>query len=260
MTNLYKYVIKEGNITISNKDKHITLLESNFHDQRTNQQPTLGFRIKSQLGEASTLVNASNPTNFTFLIKGKTLTDDEILQIKGIKEFSSKIKLLKNFGASLEFEKVEHAVFASNLQTIDFNFAKILSEVLLLFYTNDIASENTVAKFIKEITIKNPIGYNLDINSSMYEMIMKKFLTDYALGMRAAEVWKRDYQATGGYLIVRGDGELICYHFYFTKNFEDYLFNNTKLETADKRNEFGNIYSENGQQKIKLNLQIRFIK
>ena len=35
----------------------------------------------------------------------------------------------------------------------------------------------------------------------MYEMIMKKFLTDYALGMRAAEVWKRNYQATGGYLI-----------------------------------------------------------
>ncbi|WP_262710866.1 HpaII family restriction endonuclease [Flavobacterium franklandianum] len=100
----------------------------------------------------------------------------------------------------------------------------------------------------------------MTINSSIYQMIMKKFLTDYALGMRAAEVWKRDYQATGGYLIVKDDGELICYHFYFAKNFEDYLFNNTKLETASERNGFGKIYSENGQQKIKLNLQIRFIK
>jgi type II restriction enzyme len=91
-------------------------------------------------------------------------------------------------------------------------------------------------------------------------MIMKKFLTDYALGMRAAEVWRRNYQAAGGYLIVKDDGELLCYHFYFAKNFEDYLYNNTKLETPDSRNNFGVIYSEGGTQKMKLNLQIRFIK
>ncbi len=230
-------------------------------DPNTFISPTLGFSIKSQLGRPSTLVNASKPTNFTFLIKGKTLSEEEILELKEIKIFSSKIKMLKDLGASLEFEKVEHPIFASNLQTIDYNFDKILAEILILFYSNDISSENTVAKFIEKVTNKNSIGYNLDINPTMYEMIMKKFLTDYALGMRAAEVWKRDYQATGGYLIVRSDGELICYHFYFTKNFEDYLFNNTKLETADpNRNEFGNIYSENGQQKIKLNLQIRFTK
>ena len=40
-----------------------------------------------------------------------------------------------------------------------------------------------------------------------------------------------------------------------------YLFNNTKLDTPDPaRHKFGSIYVENGEQKMKLNLQIRFIK
>ena len=230
-------------------------------DPKTFLSPALGFSIKSQLGRPSTLLNASGATNFSFLINGKVLTNKEISQIKNANEFSEKLNLLKNFGARLEFEKVDNEIFQSNLQTIDYNFDKILSEMLLLFYTNNIASENTVQKFAAIITEKNSIGYNLKINSTIYEMIIKKFLTDYALGMRASEVWKRNYQATGGYLIVKDDGELICYHFYFTKNFEEYLFINTKLETPDPdKHKFGGIYMENGQQKMKLNLQIRFIK
>lgn len=231
-----------------------------IEDPNSFLRPALGFSIKSQLGSPSTLVNSSQATNFTYLIKNKVLSANEILQIHGKKKFSDKISLIHHYGAFLEFEKVEHPVFASNLQTIDYNFDKILSEVLLHFYTNNVSSDNTVAKFIEKVTFKNSIGYDLAINSSMYVMIMKKFLTDYALGMRATEVWKRNYQATGGYLIVKEDGELICYHFYFAKNFEDYLFSNTRLETPSGRNLFGKIYTENGEQKIKLNLQIRFIK
>lgn len=230
-------------------------------DPNTFLSPALGFSIKSQLGRPSTLVNASGATNFTFLVVNKKLNSDEINEINNERLFSNKMRKLRSFGAELEFEKVDNQKFESNLQTIDFYFSKILAELLLLFYSNDIPTRNTIKNFIDEITAKNPLGYNLNINSSMYELTMKKFLTDYALGMRASEVWKREYQATGGYLIVREDGELICYHFYFTKNFEDYLFNNTKLETPDPdRHNFGFVYEENGEQKMKLNLQIRFIK
>lgn len=256
-----KFLASFSITTLKAKSKLKNDITIQVNDPKTFLSPALGFSIKSQLGRPSTLLNASGATNFTFLLKGKSLNKIEINQIKAVKEFSEKMKLLKSFGASLEFETVDNEIFKSNLQTIDYNFDKILSEMLVLFYANDVASENTVKKFIETITKKNSIGYNLRINSSMYEMIMKKFLTDYALGMRAAEVWKRNYQATGGYLIVKEDGELICYHFYFTKNFEDYLFNNTKLETPDpERHKFGDIYEESGKQKMKLNLQIRFIK
>lgn len=232
-----------------------------IEDPNTFISPTLGFSIKSQLGSPSTLVNASGATNFTYQIIGHELSNDEILQINSTREFSKKFLLLNSYGSSLKFEKVDNIIFKSNLQTIDYHFDKILSELLVLFYQNNISSENSISKFVKKIANTNSIGYDLSINSSMYEMSMKKFLTDYALGMRAAEVWKRNYQATGGYLIVKDNGELICYHFYFTKNFEDYLFKNTKLETPDpERHKFGNIYLEEGLLKMKLNLQIRFIK
>ncbi|MDR6760938.1 type II restriction enzyme [Flavobacterium sp. 2755] len=247
--------------TLKAKSKLKNDITIQIEDPKSFIAPTLGFSIKSQLGKASTLVNASKATNFTYLIKNRVLSVNEISSINNERLFSKKINLLNQYGAILEYDKVDNPIFASNLQTIDYNFDKILSEVILHFCTNDIASENTVAKFIEKVTNENSIGYDLNINSSIYEMIMKKFLTDYALGMRAAEVWKRNYQATGGYLIVKDDGELLCYHFYFAKNFEDYLFNNTKLETGDvKKHDFGNVYTENNQQKIKFNLQIRFKK
>ncbi len=247
--------------TLKAKSKLKNDLTIQIEDPNTFLKPLLGFSIKSQLGRPSTLVNASSATNFTYKLKGAQLIQHEIDTINKTRVFSDKFKLLKKLGVNLEYETVDNNVFKSNLQTIDFNFDKILSEILVLYYINDVASENTVANFINKITNKNSIGYDLKINSSMYELIMKKFLTDYALGMRAAEVWKREIQATGGYIIVKEDGEIICYHFYFAKNFEDYLFNNTKLDTPDpERHKFGSIYSENGQNKIKLNLQIRFIK
>jgi hypothetical protein len=228
-------------------------------DPKSFLSPALGFSIKSQLGAASTLVNASGATNLCYLIKGKTLTPAQIDTINTTEKFTEKFSLLKRYGAKLKFEEVDHEIFQSNLQTIDYHFDIIVAKMLLLYYGRD--GRNTVKELIEDIASENPLKYNLTINSSMYEMMMKKFLTDYALGMRASKVWKRKYEATGGYLIVRQDGELVCYHFYFMKEFEDYLFNNTRLETpgTDKHG-FGNIYTQNGQQKMKLNLQIRFTK
>jgi len=231
-----------------------------IEDANTFLTPTLGFSIKSQLGRPSTLVNASGATRFTYKLQGPKLPASIINKIEGTKHYSDKIKEIEKNGVKLVFDKVEHPVFSSNLQTIDTQFSTVLSEIILNYFSNDDASKNSVAKFIKNIASKNTLGYELKINPLMYELMMKKFLTDYALGMRAADVWQRDYQATGGYLIVRDDGELICYHFYFAKNFEDYLFNNTKLETPDSRTNFGTIYEEAGQQKIRLNLQVRFMK
>ena len=242
----------------SSEKKDITI---QLEDPNTFFSPSLGFSVKSQLGSPSTLVNASGATQFTYRINGCVLSDDDIARIENEDKFSNKFRILRDLGGWLTFEKVDSPKFKSNLQTIDYNFDKILSEVLLLYYENDIPSENTIVRLIKKVSHTNTFGYDLSINSKMYELIIRKFLTDYALGMTAGKVWKREYQATGGYLIVRADGELICYHFYFMQQFEEYLLNNTKLDTPDPvKHKFGRFYFEDGVQKIKLNLQIRFIK
>ena len=70
------------------------------------------------------------------------------------------------------------------------------------------------------------------------------------------------YDANGGYLVVRKDGEVVCYHFYNRNDIEDYLYYNTRFERASRsRYGFGSLYrGDDGQVYIKLNLQIRFLK
>jgi type II restriction enzyme len=79
--------------------------------------------------------------------------------------------------------------------------------------------------------------------------------------MMPSKVWSGEYDATGGYLVVKNDGEILCYHIYNKNEFENYLINNTKLETASStRHGFGTVYEENDSLFFNLNLQIRFIK
>ena len=107
----------------------------------------------------------------------------------------------------------------------------------------------------------NPLNFDTDNNHLFYEYKIKRFLTDVALGMMPSKVWTGKYDATGGYLIVKENGDVLCYHIYNRNEFEDYLLNNTKLETASSsRHGFGKIYKSNGEMFFNLNLQIRFIK
>ena len=64
------------------------------------------------------------------------------------------------------------------------------------------------------------------------------------------------------YLVVRKDGEIVCYHFYNQNDVEDYLYKNTRFERASRtRYGFGKLYrGEDGSVYMKLNLQIRFKK
>ena len=91
---------------------------------------------------------------------------------------------------------------------------------------------------------------------------MKVLLLDSALGMTPAKEWIGRYDANGGYLVVKKDGDIVCYHFYNRNDVEDYLYYNTRFERASRsRYHFGSLYrGEDGVVYIKLNLQIRFTK
>lgn len=229
------------------------------HDQRTGLQPSLGFSIKSQLGNPSTLLNAGETTNFIFKIDNLILTQDQISEINTIdtkSKIKERIEKIKYFGGNLEFQKVESSIFGNNLILIDSGLPKIIAESLKLFFTSTLS---TIVELTNQISISNPLNYNLETNHPFYSYKVKRFLTEVALGMMPSKVWTGKLDTTGGYLVVKENGEVLCYHIYNRNEFEDYLFTNTKLETASsKRHEFGKIYEENGQYYFKLNLQIRF--
>jgi len=231
------------------------------HNQRTNQQPTLGFSIKSQLGSPSTLLNAGKTTNFIFKINGVDFTNNQIDDINSISSRSKimdRISEIQANSGSFEFVKTERQIFSNNLVLIDSLLPQILSQIVFDFYS----SENShLTDLVNQTSDKNPLEFDVENEHKFYEYKMKRFLTDVALGMMPSKVWSGKYDATGGYLIVKENGDILCYHIYSRNEFEDYLLNNTKLDTASSsRHGFGEIYKENNEFYFNLNLQIRFTK
>jgi len=238
------------------KKEDITIV---VHDPITGFEPTLDFSIKSQLGSPSTLLNPGKPTNFKFKITDLSLTDDQIDDINT--EYKSKIKGIVNkittLGGKLRFTNIENDTFKSNLQLIDSNLPFILGELLILFFKS---KGGKLSELIRKLIELNPCNFTSPNKQPFYEYKIKKLLLDIALGMTPTHIWTGKYDATGGYIIVKNNGEILAYFIYNLNEFQDYLLNNTMFDTpSSSRYKFGNIYRENNELFIKLNLQIRFI-
>ncbi len=241
----------------SSKDKadiHIVL-----HDRRTRMNSELGFSIKSQLGGDSTLLNAGLTTNFVYKIVGKSLNDkdiEEINTIEGRNKILDRVEKIRKKGGELVFDKVDSEVFHTNLSMLDGDLAQIVALLLL----ERIESDDTYLKPLTEkIAKKNPFGFDADHAMAIYSYKVKHLLTSVALGMMPGTFFTGRYDATGGYLVVKRDGEIVCYHFYDRNRFEDYLFSNAYLERASTtRHQYGKVFIDSdGEIKFKLNLQIR---
>ncbi|MDD2243889.1 MAG: HpaII family restriction endonuclease [Dysgonamonadaceae bacterium] len=228
------------------------------HDLKTGLEPKLGFSIKSMIGKDATLFNAGSTTNFIYEIIGNDqIVIDEINAIQTKPKIANRIQKIRENGCSICFRNIQSDTLQLNLQLIDSDLPKILAELIILKYTSP--GDSSIALLVNQLTINNPLNFNLSQGHPFYEYKIKNFLTDSALGMTPAAKWNGNYDATGGLIIVKENGDLVCYHIYNHNEFQDYLFNNTRLEQAStSRYGFGDLYQENGKLFIKLNLQVRF--
>ena len=228
-----------------------------IHDLKTNTAPELGFSIKSQLGSPSTLLNASKATNFIFELEEK-LTDNQIININNSKNFITKFDKLAEYKSKLKFIGTEKSIFSNNLVLIDSYLPIITAHLIYLYFSS---KKTSISELTEQLRKLNPMNFDLSYHHNFYEYKIKHLLTDIALGLMPSKVWTGKYDATGGYLIVKEDGKILAYHLYNRNEFENYLFHNTKLETASTtRHGFGQIFIKNDKQMMKLNLQIRFKK
>lgn len=235
-------------------DIHIVL-----HDQRTKMNNDMGFSIKSQLGGDSTLLNASGATNFVYRIKGCDFSDKEIERINAIDtrtKIIDRINAIERKGGKLVFDKVDNDTFRRNLDMIDLGLGATIAQLLLEQF-------NTGARMFDELTdalaSSNPLGFDEADAVEVYTFKLKKLLTSAALGMMPSKKWSGKYDANGGYLVVKKDGEILCYHFYDQNRFEDFLFKNAYLERGKTRKHgYASLYrDDDGKVYFKLNLQIR---
>jgi len=229
------------------------------HDLNTGLQPKLGFSIKSMLGMNSTLFNAGQTTNFIYEIRGINLTPRQIATVNSITttpKIKNRIDSLINSGAQFIYKDIFSNNLKLNLQLIDSDLPEILAHLVLYKYS---LNTSNLQDLLRELNTKNPKRFDLSLGHPFYEYKIKNFLTDSALGMTPATLWTGKYDATGGIIIVKQNGDLVCYHIYNRNEFQDYLLNNTRLEQASTtRYGFGEVYTENGRFYMKLNLQVRF--
>lgn len=216
-----------------------------------------GFSIKSMLGSPSTLLNASSATNFTYQILDSFLKVEDINTIEGSSKVRERAEKIYHAGGTIVFRDVENENFKRNLKKIDTIFPEIMAEILLAYYNK---KGKTLAELVSSLEM-NSVLVKYGLNKADYEYKVKNFLASVALGMMPNKEWNGLTQAQGGYIIVKENGDLVCYHLYYRDEFQDYLFKNTKLDTPSTgRHEFGKLYELDGKKYFKLNLQIRFIK
>lgn len=256
--------------TSSNSDDIISttfaVIENLF---RNNEKDTSKFKsfVKifwldlsgNHIGSSATLLNASGATNFVYRIKGCTFSDKEIECINAIDsrtKIIDRIAAIERKGGKLVFDKVDNDTFRRNLDMIDLGLGATIAQLLLEQF-------NIGARMFDELTDalaqSNPLGFDKADAVEVYTFKLKKLLTSAALGMMPSKKWSGKYDANGSYLVVKKDGEILCYHFYDQNRFEDFLFKNAYLERGKtRRHGYVSLYrDEDSNVYFKLNLQIR---
>lgn len=255
------YDSPKANLSHSAKEKYgaKTDVIITCEDSLDHSKTTEGFSVKSHIGSPATLLNAGATTNITYRVGGKDLTDEEIEEINSIDSHLDRMAEIAKRGCSLSYNNIDSSVFMNNLQFLDICMSQFIADCLL---TDSVGEDSSLTHCVSEVAKKNPFDYKGKNVAEFYEHKMKVLLLSAALGMTPGKEWTGRYDANGGYLVVRKDGEIVCYHFYNQNDVEDYLYNNTRFERASRgRYNFGSLYrSDDGDVYIKLNLQIRFKK
>lgn len=237
----------------SNKKQDITL---QLHDIHTGIKPVCGFSIKSYLGSNPTLINPGENTHITFVIDGCNDTImNEVNEINTHKKIIDKVSKLSEYGCSFVLpDHLASPQFEQNLQFIDTIMPKFIMYMVLYSYQYSLRNTSQVIEKMKEL---NPLGFN---NVNMYTYKFKKLLCAWALGLTPERTdWDGSEDANGGYITVKHDGSVVCYHLYNRTEFEQYLFEYTYFEKpSTTKYKYFYIFKENGVYKIKMSLQVRF--
>lgn len=233
-----------------------TDISMEIQDIHTNYIRQVGFSIKSEVGNAPTLLNAGQTTNFIYKVTGISVEQaNEINSINTTTKIKDRMRAIKELGGKLSYFDMNHKGFKRNLIMVDSSMPEIIGNVLLYYYEDDVKE---CKKLIEKSGQNDPLAYG---DGMMYEYKFKKFLCSCALGLKPAKVWDGLDEANGGYVIVKADGEILAYHIYNRNFFEQYLLDNTILERAStSRHDYMKLYEENGEMFIKLNLQVRFYR
>jgi len=243
-------------IKASNEEK--ADLVAIIHDRISESSPMLGFSIKSMVGGASTLLNAGKTTNFVYEVNNFQGNVDEINTIETRTKIRDRITAIKERGGTFEFSHVANEQFDMNLRMIDTVLPDFLAYMVFDFFTD---ARRTVSELVEKLSVDETMRERYRMTRENYAYKIRNFLDAIALGMVPSKPWDGFTRAHGGYIVVKEDGEVVCYHLYNRDKFQMYLYENTRFEApSSNRHDYGVLYEKDGRMFFNLNLQIRFLK
>jgi len=227
-------------------------------DRISDELPVLGFSIKSMVGGASTLLNPGKTTNFIYRITGFHGNISGVNTIHSKAKIRDRIKTIYDNGGSFEFVNVSNEHFNMNLRMLDSALPEFIARMLLNFFSSD---RRTVKDLTEGLTEHKHNNQKINSPAGFYEYKIKAFLDAIALGMVPDTAWDGFSKAHGGYLVVKENGDVVCYHLYNRDEFKNYLYENTKFDASSTgRYDYGRLYKKDSHLFFNLNLQIRFIR
>lgn len=134
-----KFVNKMEVTKIKAPSRDTTDICMQIQDIHINHVRNVGFSIKSEMGHSPTLINAGKTTNFIYKVNGITKKQaEEINHISTSNKIKDRMRKIREYGGKIIFSKMNHPGFQRNLIMIDSNMPKMLGEMLLYFYNEDI--------------------------------------------------------------------------------------------------------------------------
>ncbi len=227
-------------------------------DRISKTSPMLGFSIKSMVGGASTLLNPGKTTNFIFEITGFNGNIADVNKIKTRAQIRDRVKHITEHGGKFNFVGVSNEQFSQNMKMIESALPELIARMLFQFFSTGV---RTVAELTSALSTDEEMVKKFGLSTTTCEYKIKNFLDAIALGMVPSKAWDGFSTAQGGYIVVKENGDVVCYHLYNRDEFRSYLYENTKFDApSTSRYGYGELYKENNKLFFKLNLQIRFLE
>jgi type II restriction enzyme len=212
-------------------------------DTASNINQKYSFSIKSRLGSPTSLLNASQKTNFSYLLNSKLSFLNSTPKQLGYS--------VKNLPMS--FVGADSQIYKNNLNLINCDLEKIIMHCLINYYGSN--RKKYVKDILSMVKNSNPLNYS---NLNDYDSVFGHFLEATAFGMVPNSVWNGAYSVDGGILVVTETGKTLCFFLPDKASnaaCRDFLIQNSFFDTAStSRHLFGSLI--NGDI-FKFNLLIR---
>lgn len=231
---------------------------------RTIDSPLAGFNVRSRLCGMNPLLDGGRTANLKFEQSGVKFAVPTVNKINAIpesqNEVAERMMMIERLGGVLRYSDVADKVFRSNLLMIDLHFPRLLAEMVRVMHLDGITRVSELTELMKQV---NPLKIKDELitKHGYYEFKVKQFLMALALGMRPAKIYNGTDSAVEGFIMVNGDGELLCYHKSDRLRFEEFLYRNTRFEKGSvDKDKYGFLEKENGTYYFKLNAKIGLVK